>query len=428
MITFLHIILVLVLVFRWKWLGVDKSSPWLPVSVLTVRVAVGWWFTGYYLQSYGGGDMHVYLNDGLELADLFFKSPAAFVRVLAGLPVSGDDVRETLNSMQLWFDRGVNLHYNDARTVIRFHALIGLFSGGQLLVHLLWSNVAAMSGALALLRFFFTPDDRGKPLPLPSLILLFLPGSLIWSSMLLKEPLLLFALGISLRYFQLWIRSRRLDDLLVLFIGFGSFLLMKSFWLLVLVPGLAAWFIFREARAPARVVLTSYGLTLTLVTTLGFFLPACDIPSLLYGQQLESWRYAIYLNSGSLFHPVRFAPGTFSCLKHLPEALSFAMFRPWPGEFTRYVNLPFILENLMVLSLCVLSVRRALKASLSYSYGTLIAISGAVLILAVCGYICCNTGSLVRYRLPGLWLLTGALWSLALQGIPPRPNNSSALK
>lgn len=428
MITFLHIILVLVLIFRWKWLDIDQARPWLPVSILAVRVTVGWWLTDYYMKNYGGGDMHTYLNDGLQLAELFYKSPAGFMNVMVGWPGTAANAGETLDNMQLWYDQGVNLHYNDARTVIRFHAIIGLFSGGHLPVHLLWSNIAALLGALALLRFFFTPDDRGKPLPLPALILLFLPGSLIWSSMLLKEPLLLFGLGISLRYFQLWISSRRLNDLLVLLAGVSVFLLMKSYWLLVLGPGLAAWLIFRDTKAPARVVLISYVLTLLIVTTLGLFFPAFDMPALLYGQQLESWRYAVYLHSGSLFHPVKFAPGIFSTIRHLPEALYFAIFRPWPGEFNRYVNLPFILENLMLLLICIISVRRFLRSSVSFGYGQLIAISGAVLILAVCGYICCNTGSLVRYRLPGLWLLTGALWSMALQGIPPRPNNSSALK
>lgn len=424
MISVLHFLLALVLIGRWRWLCIDGSRSWLPVLILTVRVAAGWWCTGYYLQHYGGGDMHVFFKDSLLLSDLFFKSPSDYISVLLGCSSASGHADETLRGMQLWYDQGVNLHYNDARTVIRFHALVGLFSGGQIIVHLLWSNVVALAGSLALLRFFFTPDDRGKPLPLYSLLILFLPASLIWSSMLLKEPLLLFALGVTLRYFQLWMGSGSCRDLLILLIGLTFFLFIKSFWLLVFLPGMMGWMAFRRSTHPFRVVLLSYVLAGVFLALSGAVYPRFDIPALLFGQQLEGWRYSVFLGSGSLFHPLSFAPDWFSLIKHGPEALHSAVGRPWPDEFIRISNLPFIIENFLVLSVGLAALWQVSKGKTKPGYGHWLALIAAVIILAICGYISSNSGSLVRYRLPGLLLLAGALWSMAMRGAPPKPGDS----
>lgn len=413
MILALHIALILILIYRWKWLMVDGSRPWISVVVLAMKVTLGWWLTGYYMTAYGGGDMHDFLKDAGRLAELFYKDTSGFFGVITGLPASGAQVSETIESMRFWVEKGVNLHYNDARTVIRFHALLGLFSGGQALVHLLWSNVVALAGSLTLLRFFSETDSPGKSLPLSSLIVLFLPGSLIWSSMVLKEPLLLLAMGVTLRYFRICIINHQREGIPYLIAGILLFLLVKSFWLLALVPGLAAWLLFRKSLRPAPVVYIAYTLAVLALVSVAAFYPAFDIPSLLYGQQLESWRFAVYRNAGSLFHPVPFAPDTFSLLKHLPQALAYSLFRPWPSEWIRFGNIPFIIENAVLVFLFIVAVISCRRRRISLGFPVMVAVMGAFVILAVCGFTGSVTGNLVRYRLPGILLLSGALWSLA---------------
>jgi len=311
----------------------------------------------------------------------------------------------------IWHDSGYGILYNDARTVVRFHALLSIFSGTNEWVHLIWSNVLSVLGMSALLRFFFSVRGSEPVIPRTALLIFFLPNVFIWSSAILKEPLLLFAMGMTLRYFQLWIYNRRPFYMYGLILFTGCFMLIKSFWLLAFLPGLLVWMLIKEVKHPVRTFVFSYSIALVLVLFAGHFYSVLDVPALLYGQQLNMWRYAVFMKAGSLVHPVSFAPAVASFLKHIPEAFSFALFQPWPWQLLKWYHFPLVVENIFFPLVFTRAMYFVGVKSERPSAEVVLAVIAGVIISVVCGFTTPVIGSLIRFRMPGLLLLILAFYS-----------------
>lgn len=380
--------------------------------ILACKVAGGFLIARYYLQTYKGGDIHGYLADTATLHEFFWSHPLDFFKLIFGIYDESPEALGIIDKLKIWHDSGYSAVYNDARTVIRFHALLSIFSGGSEWVHLLWSNVLALTGTVALLRFFFRGRDETVEIPRYAYLIFFLPNVFIWSSAILKEPLLLFSMGMTLRYFQLWNYQRtwKYFGLLILFTF--CFLLIKSFWLIAFLPGFFIWMMAPDMKNPFLKIAASYALLLTVVLMIGPYFSAINIPALLYGQQLNMWRFAVFMKSGSLVHPVAFAPSAISFLKHIPDAFAFALFQPWPSQLIKWYHFPLFLENLFVPVLFFRALYFALKVKPGLSVEVILACLVGSIIVVVCGFTTPVIGSLIRYRMPGLILLMLALLSV----------------
>ena len=88
---------------------------------------------------------------------------------------------------------------NDNQTIIRFNALIQFFSFGNYQIHNILFNLLSFTGLLAIWKFFKTKFEVKKWMLLLSLFLF--PTVLLWTSGVLKESILIFALGFFLYFF-----------------------------------------------------------------------------------------------------------------------------------------------------------------------------------------------------------------------------------
>ncbi len=409
MLLLVHILLIVLIFTRTSLLKLRGLPSYLLMLVLLLKVSGGYAIAKYYLSTYKGGDIQGYLADVVSLHKVFLHNPAGFFKLIFGIDEHSPAMENIISGLKMWNDSGYNSHYNDARTVIRFHALLSIVSGNNEWVHLLWSNVMALAGMLSLLRFFYTTVDGKAEVPAAALSFFFLPNVFIWSSAILKEPLLLFVLGMTLRYFQLWNHRRERRYLLILLLSVGGFLLVKSFWLLSLLPGLVGWFLFPDMKKPFQTVALSYLTALVLVLVLGSIWPAWDVPALLFGQQLNMWRFAVFMNAGSLIHPISFAPTIGSFLSHLPEAFTYALVQPWPWQLAKWYHFPLFLENLVFPLLLILCFRNFKYTRKSPGTEIMLALAAGSVIVVVCGLTTPVIGSLIRFRMPGLLLILLAL-------------------
>lgn len=411
MILLLHILLLAILVFRLKLLQPRQTHPWLIPGIIIIKTIAGFALARFYLSNYGGGDIQGYLADVKVFNDFFRSDPVRFFRVIIGTYDDQDPVIHIfLSKLKIWFDSGYNIQYNDARTVIRLHALLSIFSGNNEWVHLIWTNVLSVAGGLALMRFFYRSSQGGK-IPTVAYLFFFLPNVFIWTSAILKEPLLLFSMGMTLRYFQLWNNRRTVTYLLPLLLFLFSFMLIKSFWLLAFIPGLLLWLINAEVKKPWIVFPTVYFIAMMMVFMAGMLNPVFDMPAILFGQQLNMWRFAVFMHSGSLIQPVSFAPTIVSFLKHIPDAFIFGLMHPWPWELAKWYYFPMFLENMVVPVLCIFCCRKFLSEKTNLTAEVMIGLCAGVIIVTVCGFTTPVIGSLVRYRMPGMLLLGLALLS-----------------
>jgi hypothetical protein len=384
--------------------------------MIAVKMGMGFLLSWYYLKTYNGGDMHGYLNEGMAFRELWQHDPLMFVKVMLGLddlPVTND----YLARMPIWFDNDYGKWFNDARTFIRFNAVLSLFSNGIEGVHLLWLNVLAVGGSWMLFRFFFetSPVSENK-IPLLALLVMFLPNVFIWSSGILKEPLMLFFMGLMLRYYQRWLWWSKRSDVFLFALGLIGFFLLKIYFLVIFLPVFLVWpFLKEDARAWKKLT-GVYALLLVLVLVAGLFIPALDLPARLFGQQLNMWRYSVYMNAGSVMQPLAFAPDPWSFLRHIPGAFLFSMLLPGVMNQENYIALPMLAESVLVLLLMAFTLGYAVKYKLRVSIAAAVGLLTGLAIVIICGYTTVVLGTLVRYRMPGLLLLVLSMMAILWSG------------
>lgn len=414
LVSALHLLLVLWLwwYFFYRRESVQTSSVLL--ALLVLKVAVGYGVTLYYQTTYGGGDMIGYFKDAQLLHTLFRQDPVGFFRLIFTGAASGEAVQSALRNTTAWYDSVYRIGYNDAQTVIRFHALWMLCSGGALVVHLLWSNVCCLLGMWWMMDTLLPKRAGTGNLPLLSWTLLLLPNVLLWSSPVMKEPLLLFALGALIRTLWRYTTAPSVRNGLLLLAALLCFLLIKNFWLLLLLPGILT-LVFRPVVVYRSIgVLAGYAVAGCCAVLAGLLNPAFHLPSLLYGQQMNTWRFAIFEQAGSLLTPVPFAPVWWSLLRHLPEAFLQALGWPIPTAPLSWMQWPVLGENLLVVVLLVCALFKMIRYRMEPDGLRCLLLIGGAGILVVSALTTPVLGTLIRFKMPGVFLLVLVALSVLL--------------
>ncbi len=137
-------------------------------------------------------------------ADVFIKDSQTLFRVatvnffdfIKLLFTSNDYLVSTYLSDTTHWDSSSGLFINDSRFIIRFHALVHFISLGNISIHIMATNFISLIGILCLTK------SLGFLTRLPSLLCFYLlvlsPNFLFWSSSLLKEPFIIYGIGLTL--------------------------------------------------------------------------------------------------------------------------------------------------------------------------------------------------------------------------------------
>jgi hypothetical protein len=229
----------------------------------------------------------------------------------------------------------------------------------------------------------------------------------MWGSGLLKEPLVLFMVGIILRLTQLSTENMRIRYFIYFPLIAFLFLIIKMYLFAIILPGIIGIFFSKYASNKRQInfILLSYLIALVAVVVIGYYHPNYDLPALLFGKQLNTYRFAVFMNAGSVVHPVPFAPNWISFLKHIPEGIWFAFAHPYPNELVQWWMFPFSFEAVFILMLYGASFYidrcKYVFANSFHVYGIIVALG----LLLLIGYTNPVLGNIVRYRMVSMILL-----------------------
>lgn len=143
-------------------------------------------------------DTKGYMRDTAYLNDVFYISPVIYLKFLTGIGETNELVINYLSNTYLW-DKGHSL-YNDSKNVVRFNSLIYFISHGNVYVHIVFMSLLSTLGIRFIVVAFKKHVSAAKTL---FFILLFLSPSLyVASGGVLKEPFLIFGIGLFLYSFK----------------------------------------------------------------------------------------------------------------------------------------------------------------------------------------------------------------------------------
>ncbi len=191
-----------VLVFLWV---LNRSSffkvavlpnQWLTYAFILKLFAgavIAYIYTYHYTQR-NLSDIYKYFDDGKIMAQALKERPADFFHMFFGLD---NDPRYQLyyyNQMQVWNGRYANASGFETHILIRFQALLHIFSKGYFPVHQVFFNAITLLGIWTFYKAFL-PWMAGKE-KLFFIALMLTPGTLFWGSSMFRESFLLFPMGL----------------------------------------------------------------------------------------------------------------------------------------------------------------------------------------------------------------------------------------
>lgn len=352
-------------------------------------------------------DIFKYFDDSKVLYDALWTAPGDFLRMLTGI---GNDSpyfdQQYYGVMNNWVRRFENNVYNDSHTMIRFNAVVRIFSFGYYHVHTVFACFLSTVGIVALFRAL-QPLVRGLERLLAVSLFLW-PSVLFWASGVLKESLLMLGLGLFLLgTIGVWPTRLAWRPLLAALIGLALMLVVKFYVLLCLLPGLLAWIWVRER--PGRVLLkfvVVHAVLFAAAMMLGEVWPERNVLYMLAMKQSDFIGMATEVNSGSLLPVPDLEPTMLSFLQNVPSALYMAFASPFTSINKGMLGIMGGAENLLVFLLPIVALWRT-RPWKDIDGATVLFLASYVLLLALLiGWTVPVVGALVRYRVPMLPFLS----------------------
>lgn len=217
------------------------------ISVFLLKITAGFFLTWIYTHYYPDrktADIYKYFDDSKVIFSAAQNHHYVdYLKMISGIGNDNDYFNETYYSkMNHWFKHYDFGTYNDDHTIIRFNAFAMLFSFQNFNVHTIFMCFICFLGLTALFKTFATYFIGKEKLLFASLFLI--PSVVFWSSGVLKEGILLFALGfLFYSFFHIFVFKKHvLLNVICLILASLLILINKNYLLLAVAPALLCFY------------------------------------------------------------------------------------------------------------------------------------------------------------------------------------------
>jgi len=407
----LYILLFFWILKRWKFFsdsGITTTQLWLIFSIkLVIGFGLTWVYTAYYTNRLEA-DIFKYFDDSEVMYSALYSDPVDFFKMLFGY---GNDNEYFFNNyyieMNNWDRVYESSTYNDSRTIIRFNAMIRLFSVGNFHIHTLFFTALSMIGFTAIFKSFksFFRNKKGALI----IVVFLIPSVIFWSSGALKESILIFGMGILIYALKRLTEQKINHKFLILF--FLSFILLffiKFYVLIALLPCIIGYFISVKFQIKQPFII--YSSVVVVFSFLAFnskeIPPHFDFVDTLITKQKNFMRLAEVTETGSRFELTKLEPTFFGIVRAIPEALANCFTRPLINKGNKLVFLPSIIENTLLIALILLSffsgLKRRVKQTIERKNIFWFCVFFVLILFTIIGLTTPVSGALVRYKIPAL--------------------------
>ncbi len=358
-------------------------------------------YTRYYTDR-ATADIFRYFDDAEIMYQSLFSHPYDYLRMLTGYDSASPDLQHYYDAMRNWYN--TDMIFNDTRTMIRFSAVLKLFSLGTYYPHAIIMCFLSLCGLTAIYRFF-TSFINGKENSL--LIAVFLmPSTLIWTSGLIKEAFLMFSLGMLLNtlYNLIEKKERFSRNYIQLLVFLFCLFLIKPYIIFLLIPCVAGWMLLKHnSHSQLLKLIAVYFIYGCIVLFASEFLFGKRIPQLLSSKQAEFFHVANRDHANSLIDIPVLTNSYTSLIINAPNAIKNVVFRPTILEVKNPLMLLAAIENLIITIALLLSLYFVFKSKFQIgSYWILLAFFFCMTIFILTGLVTPILGAIVRYKVPAL--------------------------
>lgn len=236
----MYLLIVCAILFRHRFFRLPGLKPHSALVFFLLKIFAGfavWYvYTVYYPQR-EYADIWKYYDDSEIIHKAFDDHPGDYFRLISGIGIDERIQHAYIDKMQHWDQRFENNLFNDSHTIIRFNAIVRLISGGNYHTHSLFMSLLAFIGLCALYHWIYKFLWQWKKVI--AFILFVSPSLLFWSSGVLKEGILFFALSMLILHAWRFADDRKRYRLLWITISLLLLAMTKLYMLVFILPSLA---------------------------------------------------------------------------------------------------------------------------------------------------------------------------------------------
>ena len=393
------------LIGRWKIFHVDgvpvRVFQLLFITKIAAAILLYIIYTRFYTER-AYADIFRYYDDSAVIYNSLFTHPGHYFAMLTGIGSDAPELQTYYDTMLNWYN--TDLVFNDSRTMIRINAFLRLFSMGTYFPHAVLMCFLAMTGLTGIFRWLhrMAPDRE----LLLTVVVYLLPSTLLWTSGMIKEAFLVFALGSLFYQIECWKNSGRVHVRTVAGVLFPVLILLtvKAYVFFLIAPVILIYAVSEKVKMNKWVFnLLVFGVYLSLLSLVAPMITGREVPELIANKQAEFYHVASREQAKSLVEIERIQPEWSSLFRTAPGAFFRSLVLPMPWHAHNILMWFSVAENLFILALLLLmifSVKRKFVEGLNSTVIALFFFGSFVFILS--GWVTPIIGALVRYKVPGL--------------------------
>ena len=390
------------------------------LSALLYKVALGWLLGWIFFFYYQQGDTLHYFADACQLAQLAYRQPIGYLKVLAGqLPPPGSLVFQE-QPRAFFFTKVVSIvnivTYNNYWITSAYFSLLSFWGS--------WKLAKYLSSCFPEYRYAAT------------IAFLFYPSVVFWGSGVLKESIAIGAITLIV-YVVLRLQAGEYREKGAV-LGLLSFVVaavvlwkIKYYYAAVLLPtvfsGAIAYII--SGKKQRRFMLPAFVISwLMLVGMVSLLHPALALDRLAHMLLFNHDAIVRMSDPSNIIHFKGLNEHPDSFLKNIPLAVVSGLFRPLAGEGTTFLQWAAGLENTGLLLLGIGALINGWQVRISSTHRLWIAAAMTYIVVlgTLLAFASPNFGSLVRYKVAFLPFLV-FLCLIGNQGIVRWLGNKGAL-
>ena len=401
----LYTLLLLLIINKLSFFKTSGISFKILASIFTLQIISGIGLLLIYKLYYGtnGSDIFNYFKDGELIFNIAKNKPSEYFKIVTGLGNWSAETEKSLREvMQYWYKAFNYNLLNDNRLIIRINAALHIISNHNIYVHSVFFSFFSFVGLTALFKVF--KQFYSKTIPL-IIIVFFIPSVIIWSSAMLKESVLMLAIGLFLLSFFNILKNKKLilNSIVIIVSTFFLFVL-KFYVLFALIPGLIFLITHKFYNKKPIIIFTSiYIVTIALFFNTQYF-------SSYNLSEIMSFKQHDFINMinesenvGSRIDLPILKPNFISYISAVPNALLNTFLRPSIFDIHSIIVLPAVIENILFLLLFIISIiyfdKNRFKKNLPF---ILFSFSFVITLSILLGLTTPVLGALVRYKVPYL--------------------------
>ena len=355
----------------------------------------------YYYPVRMEADTFKYFDDSKYLYNALWEHPLDYFKMLFGINCENDYfLKHYYSDMYNWYRSYDNGLLNDNRLVIRLNAFVRLFSFGNYYVHSLFFNFLTFIGSYSLARLFLVfSESKWKTY----LVVFLIPSFVFWSAGILKESILIFALGsFTWNVYKLISSSHKISTYLWILFLIPILFVMKFYVFVALIPAILAWWISQKTKRTISIHLVTIVACLLVALGIGTIFPTYNFLVIMAAKQGDFINLANFLKVNSSIYMDYLEPNLWSFIKASPKAFINTLTRPWPTELKGILFYPPLFENLFIIFILFIGWFYRKKVNPQQWKFIVFCLTFSILLFVIIGLTTPIIGAIVRYKIPAI--------------------------